>query len=241
MQIIGEVWYNRIRLQGTKSRVTYNRLVQVDEPFDTEIGFVAAVLALFGGAVHECVVRANEIGAYLPLLWIVRNLAKEDQDRITSGKLEFLAFNSGSPFVESTIWRAVVRLVVLRVITMLRTVAMARMACMRAWMTRARRWGGMISARMRDRMRHRGGVIAWYSPASSGSRIWLRNCCQGLLLCGLGRGLRSGRNYRSSGRLCESCDSTTENRSTVQLVDSPRDRKVDGSLISSVHAVEVGI
>jgi len=143
MQIIGEVWYNHIRLQGMESRVTDNRVVQVDEPFDNEIGFVAAVLTLFSGAVHECVVRADEIGADLPLLWIVGNLSKEDQDRITAGELEFFAFNSGSPFVESTIGRAVVRLVVPNVITLLWTMTMAWI-CMRAWMTRTRRRGGMI-------------------------------------------------------------------------------------------------
>jgi len=181
----------------------------MNEPFDNEIGIVTAVLALFGGAVRECVVRTDVIGVDLPLLWISRNLSKEDQDRIAAGELEFLAFDSRSPFVESTIGWTVVRLVMHRV---LRT-----MTSMRGWrrsrMTTTRRWGRMIIVRRREWMRRWNAMITWYSCASSWSRIWLRSCCQRLLL--LGRGLRSGRNCLSefgsrsrAHRVYESCESS---------------------------------
>jgi hypothetical protein len=122
---------------------------------------VAAVRALFSGAVHERIVRADIIRADLPILDISRNVAKEDQDGIAAAELEFFAFNPGRPIIESTIgWsvhgrrRCVVRLALPMVMNVLSCVAMT------AW--------------------NRSGGRSW---------LWTRDrccCCQRLLLIGGG-------------------------------------------------------
>jgi len=84
--------------------MAYDCLVQMDESFNHNIAMVLAP-----GAVHECEVRADVIGADLPFLRIIGNMAKEDKDGIAGRQLECFAFNPSGPFVESTIGWSVVR------------------------------------------------------------------------------------------------------------------------------------
>ena len=86
--------------------MTCDCLVEMDVSFDNDVGVVAAVRALLSGTVHECVMRADVVGADLPLLRILRNLTNEDGDEVADGDLELLAFDPRGPFVESTVGRS---------------------------------------------------------------------------------------------------------------------------------------
>ena len=103
MQVFFEIWQNGIWLQGLQPRMFNDCSVEVDVSLDNDIGFVAAIRALFGGTVHERVMRADVVGADLPLLRIIRNFTNEDSDKIADRDLELLAFDPGGPFVKSTV------------------------------------------------------------------------------------------------------------------------------------------
>jgi len=75
--------------------VLRDTLVEVNETLDDELFLFAAIRALVCVAVHERAVSADERGTGSPVLFVVWDVASEDQNCVAVAKLELLRVDAG--------------------------------------------------------------------------------------------------------------------------------------------------
>ena len=77
--------------------ISFERVVQVDNPFGDDIGVLRAGTAMLGSGVDEFAVGANVAGCRQILLYMLGNLAKEDDDIEAFLELELLDTDASQP------------------------------------------------------------------------------------------------------------------------------------------------
>ncbi len=91
----GKIRYDHIYLEGTQSRMLKNPSVKMNESFLNATRRVTGVRA----AIYICMTGPHEIRTNFPLLWIVRNFAKEEEHAKAGTKLVFIERETSCPIV----------------------------------------------------------------------------------------------------------------------------------------------
>ena len=80
-------------------------MVKVYKSFHDEILLISAVSATTGGAIDECMMTSDVIGADAPFPRIFGDLTEEDENGEASSKFVLFEFNTSCPFPNAVVMR----------------------------------------------------------------------------------------------------------------------------------------